>query len=117
MKRLSILGFAAALAASAAFGAWVYDGTWGSTGSGDGQFDEPWDVGVAPDGTVFVTDPDNDRVQYFTPSGSFLGKWGKHGEGNGEFDDPTSVDISADGKRVYVADEGNSRVQYFKKRD
>ena len=68
---------------------------------------------VAPDGRVFVADSGNNRVQYFTANGSFLGKWGKRGTGPGELKNPRAIAVSRDGKRVYVADSGNNRIQYF----
>jgi DNA-binding beta-propeller fold protein YncE len=51
-------------------------------------------------------------VQYFTPSGSFLGTWGVYGTGNGEFYMPLGIDVTAAG-RVLVTDYGNHRIQYF----
>jgi tripartite motif-containing protein 71 len=90
-------------------------GKWGSPGSGSGQFLGKVDVDVAPDGTVFAADGGNNRVQYFTPTGSFLGKWGTLGRGPGKFDYPCAIAVSRDGRRVYVADYGNSRIQYFKR--
>jgi hypothetical protein len=91
MKKLTTLTAAAlgALAAFYAWGGWVYEGKWGSYGTGNGQFINPASVAVAPNGNVYVVDFGNDRVQYFTSTGSFLGKWGKWGEGNGEFEMPT----------------------------
>ena len=62
-----------------------YLGQWGSHGSGNGQFDYPYGVAVAPGGDVYVADSDNNRVQYFTASGSYLGQWGTYGSGNGQF--------------------------------
>lgn len=35
----------------------------------------PHDVGVASDGTVFVCDRENTRLQLFTPDGEFLEQW------------------------------------------
>ena len=70
-------------------------------------------VGVAPDtGHVYVAD--NHLIQYFTSNGSFLGKFGSFGSGNGEFDQPSDVAFSTSGARLYVADTGNCRIQYFK---
>jgi hypothetical protein len=54
MRKLAITTAAAlmALAAGFAFGAWVYEGQWGTYGSGDGQFNESRGVAVAPNGTT-----------------------------------------------------------------
>jgi hypothetical protein len=46
---------------------YVYAGEWGSTGCGKGEFRYPGDIAVAPDGTVYVVDYFNHRVQYFRP--------------------------------------------------
>jgi DNA-binding beta-propeller fold protein YncE len=50
--------------------------TWGSFGSGDGQFDEPTAVAVdAKRDRVYVADPHNHRIQVFDTKGKFLTKW------------------------------------------
>jgi len=54
---------------------YTYAGGWGSRGDGDGEFDCPYDLAVAPDGKVYVVDCDNHNVQYFTPEGTYLGGW------------------------------------------
>jgi DNA-binding beta-propeller fold protein YncE len=47
--------------------------SWGSGGSGPGQFDFPQGIDVSPAGTrVYVADLFNDRVQVFDPDGTFL---------------------------------------------
>jgi hypothetical protein len=38
---------------------------WGTKGTGDGQFNTPYDVAPASDGPVVVLDPGNHRVQTF----------------------------------------------------
>ena len=40
---------------------------WGSYGAGNGQFNYPWGIAVAPGGNVYVVDYDNQRVQKFSP--------------------------------------------------
>ena len=49
---------------------------WGSLGSGDGQFDEPFGVAVSPTAEVYVTDRNNYRIQKFDSAGGFLTRWG-----------------------------------------
>lgn len=43
--------------------------TWGTTGSGPGQFLYPKDVAVDDDGNIYVADTGNHRIQKFSPSG------------------------------------------------
>jgi len=69
-------------------------------------------VAVAADGTVFVADTNNDRVQYFTRDGKFLGEWGTYGFADGEFNHPAEVALAPDGT-VYVVECNGARVQRF----
>jgi DNA-binding beta-propeller fold protein YncE len=86
-------------------------GWFGSRGSGDGQFQNPWDIDLI-DGQLYVTDARLNRVQVFTTSGSFVGKWGSAGTKPGQFNNPSGIDHDAAGN-IYVADAGNDRVQVF----
>lgn len=49
--------------------------TWGGTGVGPGQFNQPTGISVDGKGNVFVVDADNNRVQEFSAKGQFLAKW------------------------------------------
>jgi DNA-binding beta-propeller fold protein YncE len=50
--------------------------SWGSDGSGDGQFKGLSSVAVDPtNNKVYVADPLNSRIQVFDSSGKFLSKW------------------------------------------
>ena len=82
---------------------------------GDGQFTAPAGVAVASDGSVYVTDSGNHRIQKFTSEGLFVSKWGTEGTRDGEFDGPTFVAEASDGS-VYVTDSGNYRIQKFSPR-
>ena len=49
---------------------------WGSYGSGNGQFNQPWGITVNPNnGNVYVVDQTNRRVQEFDGTGNFITKW------------------------------------------
>jgi DNA-binding beta-propeller fold protein YncE len=48
---------------------------WGEQGSAPGQFDLPWGIAVSADGTVYVADGRNDRIQVFSNDGAFLRAW------------------------------------------
>ena len=67
---------------------------------------------MAPDGSVYVLENINARIQKFTSTGVFVTKWGTHGTGDGEFDAPLGVAVAPDGS-VYVADSINDRIQKF----
>jgi sugar lactone lactonase YvrE len=85
---------------------------WGSTGSGDGQFQAPLDVAVDADGYVYVTDWLNHRIQKFTAAGGFVAKWGSQGAANGQFETPLGLTVEPGGT-LLVADAGSSRIQRF----
>lgn len=91
----------------------------GDQSVGDGQpaagtFNEPWGVSVAPDGSVYVADTWNHRIQKFTANGTFVTAWGHFGQGDAPdaFWGPRGVVVDATG-RVFVADTGNKRVVAF----
>jgi len=90
----------------------IFLGKWGSFGTDDGQFSGPFGVAVAPDGTVYVADTYNHRIQHFSAAGDHLSTWGGYGGGDGEFSWPYSVAVAPDGT-VYVTDLYNSRIQHF----
>jgi sugar lactone lactonase YvrE len=63
--------------------------TWGTKGTGNGQFKNPYGVRVVTDpeaGTaVFVADSNNNRVQEFSVNGDFLAKFGSTGTATNQF--------------------------------
>ena len=85
---------------------------WGTEGSGDGQFEFTSSVAVASDGSVYVADYGNHRIQKFTSEGVVVIKWGRYGTGDGNFLWPSGVAVASDGM-VYVSDFGNHRIQKF----
>jgi sugar lactone lactonase YvrE len=51
-------------------GDWIL--SWGSRGSGEGQFSTPHGIAISPKGEVFVADRGNNRIQVFDTSGKYV---------------------------------------------
>ena len=93
----------------------------GVAGSAHDTFDQPCDVAVARDGTIFVADghrngqtgaTGNNRIVVFSRDGTYLREWGRKGTGPGEMREPHSIALDSRG-RVFVADRVNNRIQIF----
>ena len=106
-------------------------GTAGSAGSGPNQFNQPNDVIVGPDGSIYVSDGHNGqgmtsnaameegraegstaRIIKFSPDGTRLMEWGRIGVQHGEFRTPHAMEFDSQG-RLWVADRGNHRIEIF----
>ena len=90
--------------------------SWGSVGSGEGEFNAIHEVDTAENGSVYTVETGNQRVQNFSPEGTFRLMWGNPGPAGstkpGDFNRPQDVAVGWDG-RVYVADVDNHRIQWF----
>ena len=90
----------------------------GEPGSAPGQFNRPRGLVVAPDGSLYVADTDNHRIQHLARDGSVIHSWGSFADiakgpaPGGTFYEPWGIALGPDGS-VYVADTWNHRVQKF----
>lgn len=80
--------------------------TWGSSGSGSGQFSGVFAIAASDLYGVYVTELGNKRVQHFTCDGTHLATW------DTTFTYPVAIVLDATG-HVYVADAGDNTVTRY----
>lgn len=95
---------------------------WGEPGSGPGQFVFHGDtqdplhafggVAVTADGSVYVMDAGNDRVQQFDSAGTFVREWGGYGLGPDQFILDFDLSDAPDGSVVFK-DVGRGDIRRF----
>jgi sugar lactone lactonase YvrE len=96
------------------FGLGDYDfiSEWGSFGiAQSGHFSYPQFIAVGDDGSIYVSDLGNKRVQKFSSNGEYITEWGKSGKQSGEFHYPSGIAVSDE--FVFVADRDLNRIQKF----
>jgi sugar lactone lactonase YvrE len=93
----------------------------GTFGTGNGQFITPTWVNFDSTGNYYVaetnsdpnnpaaTDINNQCIQKFSPTGTFMLKWGSWGEGAMQFKLPFDIVIDKDGN-AYISDYYNTRI-------
>ncbi len=106
-------------------------GTAGKAGNDSLRFNQPNDVIVAPDGSIFVADGHSGqnmttaqqveegkmagqtaRIMKFNSQGILVKEWGQLGVRHGEFRTPHAMEFDSQG-RLWVADRGNHRIEIF----
>lgn len=85
---------------------------WGTLGTDTSQFQWPNGVAIDGEGSVYVTDMANNRMQKFNSDGTFLIEWGTYGGDDGQFFYPNGVVIDSN-DNAYVTDMYNRRIQKF----
>ena len=84
--------------------------SFGTEGSGQGQFDRPEDLAFDSQGNIYVSEYGNNRVQVLDPNGRYLRQFGNK-NGPGKLNDPEGIHIAHD--CVYVSDCENHRIAVF----
>lgn len=99
---------------------WTNRTTFGSFGTGPGEFFGPHRVAVAPDGlTAWITDGSNRRVSVWTRPSAGSTAWtnqalfGSFGTGPSNFSNPDGIAVTPDGLTTLVADLGLHRVSVW----
>ena len=87
----------------------------GIRGDGPGELNEPSDLAIGPDGTLYIVDghinPDsNRRIVHMTAEGEFIEAWGEKGYGPLQFEGPHGLAVDEQGN-IYVGDRTNNRLQ------
>lgn len=102
----------------------VYGSSFGSEGSGGGQFKEPAGVAVSEvggsSGDVYVVDRGNNRVEVFSSTGTYLSQFNGAAAPTGAFSSPESIAVDnstnpldPSAGDVYVTDTGHNVIDKF----
>lgn len=84
----------------------------GGEGREPGKFNKPLAVSVSKDGTVYVVDTGNNRIQLFDLKGELIKTVGGFGFQNDQFDTPMDI-WTRSLINIYVADYNNQRLQRY----
>ena len=85
--------------------------SFGTVGSGPGQFNYPRGVAIDTGGNILVADWGNDRIQQLSSTGKHLRTVGTQGNGPLQFSSPLRITVHPGTGKVYVADRSNHRIQ------
>ncbi len=92
----------------------THDGTlitsWGTPGNAPGEFHLPHSIAFDADGTLYVADRANKRIQIFSPDGDFLGQWTGMGG-------PNDITRGKDGTFTIAEQEDGDKPAYVCVRD
>lgn len=81
----------------------------GTYGSGNGNFNDPRDIGIDSAGNIYVADTANTRIVKLGPNGNWITSWS--GPSNDKINSP--IGISVHDNVVYVADGGAKKVRVY----
>ena len=84
--------------------------TFGTAGSGNGEFNNLYGVAVDKDDNIYVASYSH-RVQKFTSEGNFVAVVGGRGSNNLQFNYPFGICFNKRNNNLYVCDRNNHRIQ------
>ena len=103
----------------------------GQPGNDSEHLNQPTDVIVGPDGSIYVADGHSGqgmttadqiaegreegltgRIVKYSPEGEYIMEWGEIGTEHGQFRTPHALEFDSQG-RLWVADRGNLRLEIF----
>lgn len=84
--------------------------TFGDAGSEPGQLFHPTNLAIGSDGTIYVTDTSNFRLQQFDAEGKFIRAIGSQGSRPGTFSRPKGIALDREG-HIYVVDAAFQNIQ------
>lgn len=92
----------------------TWTATYGQSGTGStapaGDLNNPTGIAVAPDGTIWVADTLNNRIQSMSPAGAWTAFTKPIGSGTQTaFNVPWGITVAPDGN-IWVSDTGNNRI-------
>jgi len=74
----------------------------------------PHDLIVTPEGTLLLTDTNNDKIHELEANGTLIRSFGAPGSGNGQFNNPVELAMGPN-NRIYVTDQDNHRIQVLER--
>lgn len=86
--------------------------SFGSRGSGDGQFLRSTGIALDSIGNIYVSDTNSNRVQKFDPKGNFLLKFDTKDSADGQPFSPVDIVLDSNGN-IFVADFSNHLIRKF----
>ena len=87
--------------------------TWGGHGTDNTHLTRPYGVAVDSGGNVYVADSDNERIQKFSGTGTYLATYGGSVKAGGTFNQLRRVAVNAATGAVYGADLWDYHIDEF----
>jgi len=84
----------------------------GGAGNGAGQFQKSSAIAISREGSIYITDTGNNRIQQFDAEGQFLKTIGGFGFAEDQFNQPLDI-WTASIINIYISDYNNRRIQRY----